>query len=173
MLVFLGGYRGCGKSSLGRKAARRLGVEFIDTDAVVERDEGASVADIFCYEGEEYFRRAERAILERIVARGGNAVVSTGGGLPLWHDNMAVMNEAGITLYIRRAPEQIIARLTPYGRQRRPRFRGLSDGELLDFIRGDMAGREACYLGAQAEVDCRTMSDADAVEYMVNNCFRR
>lgn len=146
MLLFLVGYMGCGKSSLGRKAARRLGVEFIDTDAVVERDEGASVADIFCYEGEEYFRRAERAALERIVARGGDAVVSTGGGLPLWHDNMAVMNEAGMTLYIRRAPEQIIARLTPYGRQRRPRFRGLCDGELLDFIRGDMAGREACYL---------------------------
>ncbi len=52
MLLFLVGYMGCGKSSLGRKAARRLGVEFIDTDAVVERDEGASVADIFCYEGE-------------------------------------------------------------------------------------------------------------------------
>ncbi len=79
MLLFLVGYMGCGKSSLGRKAARRLGVEFIDTDAVVERDEGASVADIFCYEGEEYFRRAERAALERIVARGGDAVVSTGG----------------------------------------------------------------------------------------------
>ncbi len=60
MLLFLVGYMGCGKSSLGRKAARRLGVEFIDTDAVVERDEGASVADIFCYEGEGVFppRRA-------------------------------------------------------------------------------------------------------------------
>ena len=62
--LFLVGYMGCGKSTLGRKLARRLGVPFADTDALVERREGASVADVFRYEGEAFFRRIEREVLE-------------------------------------------------------------------------------------------------------------
>lgn len=166
MLLFLVGYMGSGKSSLGRRTARRLSVRFVDTDAEVERAEGASVADIFCYEGEEYFRAAERRVVEEIIARGGDAVVSTGGGLPLWRDNMELMNAAGETVYLRRTPEQILPRLTPYGRQRRPKFRGLDDGELLAFMRDNMAEREPFYMKAGSTVDCLTMSDERIVEYI-------
>ena len=63
--LFLVGYMGCGKSTLGRKLARRLGVGFVDTDALVEEQAGASVADVFRYEGEARFREAEREALER------------------------------------------------------------------------------------------------------------
>ena len=63
--LFLVGYMGCGKSTLGRRLARRLGAEFADTDALIERREGASVADVFRYEGEERFREAEREVLEQ------------------------------------------------------------------------------------------------------------
>ena len=66
--LFLVGYMGCGKSTLGRKLARRLGVDFIDTDALVEEREGASVADVFRYEGEERFREAERRVLDEVIA---------------------------------------------------------------------------------------------------------
>ena len=59
--LFLVGYMGCGKSTLGRKLARRLGVGFVDTDALVEEQAGASVADVFRYEGEARFREAERS----------------------------------------------------------------------------------------------------------------
>ena len=81
--LFLVGYMGCGKSTLGRKLARRLGVPFADTDALVERREGASVADVFRYEGEAFFRRIEREVLEETIGAGEAAVVSTGGGLPV------------------------------------------------------------------------------------------
>ena len=86
--LFLVGYMGCGKSTLGRKLARRLGVDFIDTDALVEEREGASVADVFRYEGEERFREAERRVLDEVIAGASFAVVSTGGGLPTWRDNL-------------------------------------------------------------------------------------
>ena len=99
--LFLIGYMGCGKSTLGRRLARRLGAEFADTDALIERREGASVADVFRYEGEERFREVEREVLEQTLA-GTAAVVSTGGGLPVWRDNMARMNAAGFTVYLRR-----------------------------------------------------------------------
>ena len=127
--LFLVGYMGCGKSTLGRKLARRLGVDFIDTDALVE--------------------------------------VSTGGGLPTWRDNMPCMNAVGHTVYLRRSPEQIARRLSPYGRRKRPRLQGLDDEQLVAFMRGDMAAREPFYAQASLVVDCDPMSDDELVEHIV------
>lgn len=162
--LFLVGYMGCGKSTLGRKLARRLGVAFVDTDALVEQREGAAVADVFRYEGEEHFRQVEREVLEDVIASEDAAVVSTGGGLPVWGDNMQRMNEAGDTVYLRRSAEQIARRLSPYGRQKRPRLRGLSDEELVGFMERDMAAREPFYTQARLIVDCTETSDEELVE---------
>lgn len=161
--LFLVGYMGCGKSTLGRKLARRLGVAFADTDHLLEQQEGASVADVFRYEGEERFREAEREVLERVLAAGTDTVVSTGGGLPVWRDNMARMNEAGVTVYLRRSPDRIAARLTPFGRRKRPRLSGLSDEELVAFMTRDMAVREPFYMQARHTIDCSAKSDEQVV----------
>ncbi len=166
--LFLVGYMGCGKSTLARKVARCLGVEAVDTDRLVEEREGATVVDIFRYEGEEHFRAVEREVLEQVLSEGRAVVVSTGGGLPLWRDNMARMNEAGTTFYLRRSAVQIARRLTPYGRQKRPRLRDLSDGELVDFMTRDMVARERFYALARHTVDCDTLSDEEAVETILN-----
>lgn len=165
--LFLVGYMGCGKSTLGRRLARRLGVAFVDTDAKIEQHEGASVADVFRYEGETRFREVEREVLDRIVAEEAEAVVSTGGGLPTWRDNMARMNDAGLTVYLRRDAEQIASRLSPYGRQKRPRLRGLDDAQLVAFMERDMAAREPYYAQAQLVVDCDVLSDDEVVEYIL------
>lgn len=149
---------GCGKTTLARKLARRFGLRFVDTDEEVERAEGASVADVFRYEGEEYFRGVERRVLEE-VSSADDAIVSTGGGLPAWRDNMEFMNAAGRTVYLRRTAEQIASRLSPYGRRKRPRLRGLGDAELVEFMRGDIAAREPYYSRAQLVIDCAGRSD--------------
>ena len=117
--LFLVGYMGCGKSTLGRKLARRLGIPYADTDALVEEREGASVSDVFRYEGEQRFREVEREVLDRVIGEGAVPVVSTGGGLPTWSDNMARMNAAGCTVYLRRSAEQIARRLSPARAERR------------------------------------------------------
>lgn len=165
--LFLVGYMGCGKSTLGRKLARRLGLPFIDTDALIEEREGATVADVFRYEGEVRFREVERETLDGVIAAGGPAVVSTGGGLPVWSDNMACMNDAGLTVYLRRPAEQIASRLSPYGRRRRPRLQGLNDEELVAFMRRDMAAREPFYGQAKLIVDCSALTDGEVVEYIL------
>lgn len=165
--LFLVGYMGCGKSTLGRKLARRLGFAFVDTDALVEERAGASVADVFRYEGEQRFREAEREALERAIAASDNAVVSTGGGLPTWRDNMARLNDVGHTVFLRRSAEQIARRLSPYGRHKRPRLRGLDDAGLVAFMERDMAARDPFYSQAQLVVDCDDMSDDEVVDYIL------
>lgn len=165
--LFLIGYMGCGKTTLARRIARRLGVEAADTDALVEQREGASVADLFHYVGEERFREAERAALEELIARGAR-VISTGGGLPTWRDNMERMNAVGLTVYLRRPAGRIAARLSPFGRRKRPRLRGLNDEELVAFMERDMAAREPYYARAQLTLDCETLSDNEAVSIIVN-----
>lgn len=167
MLLFLVGYAGSGKSSMGKRLAKRLDVRYVDTDRRVEQSEGATIADIFHYEGEEYFRRAERGVIEELREEGFSGVIATGGGLPVWSDNMARLNELGTTIYLRRGAEGILSRLSDYGREKRPLFRGKSDEELLRFMHEHMAEREPWYSMAHVVVECDTMSDDDAVNYIV------
>ena len=146
--LFLVGYMGCGKSTLGRKLARRLGIPYADTDTL----------------GEQRFREVEREVLDRVIGEGAVPVVSTGGGLPTWSDNMARMNAVGCTVYLRRSAEQIARRLSPYGRRKRPRLQGLNDEELVAFMERDMAAREPFYAQASLIVDCDLLSDEEVVE---------
>ena len=136
---------GCGKSTIAKRLSRVLGLRCIDTDSEVERREGAAIVDIFDYNGEEYFRQAERAVLESIADSGEDVVVATGGGAPAWGDNMEYMNRTGRTVYIRRTAEQIASRLSPYGRMKRPKLRGLNDEELVEFMRAGIESRRAVY----------------------------
>lgn len=168
-MLFLVGYMGCGKSTLGKKLARRLGGTFVDTDSLVEAREGASVADVFRYEGEQRFREAERAVLDEVIAAGDAAVVSTGGGLPVWGDNMACMNAAGCTVYLRRSAQEIAGRLSPYGRRKRPRLRDLDDEQLVAFMERDMATREPFYGQATLVVDCNGLSDDEIMDYILSH----
>lgn len=127
------------------------------------------MADVYELAGAEYFRQAERAVLDELIASGACTVISTGGGLPAWGDNMARMNAVGTTVYLRRPAEQIIRRMSPYGRQKRPRLRGLSDTELVEFMRRDMAEREPFYAQARLIVDCIGKSDAELIEWIIQN----
>lgn len=164
--IFLIGYMGCGKSTLGRKLSRKLNLPFYDTDTMVEEHEGASVSDIFRYEGEEHFRELERACIDRILSCGESCVVSTGGGLPVWRDNMEVMNQNGQTIYLHRSAEQIAARLTPYGKRKRPRLQGLEGDQLIEFMKQNMAEREPFYSQAHTTVDCDGKADYELIELL-------
>ena len=153
---------------MAKRLAKALGVGYVDTDTLVEQSVGATIADIFHYEGEEYFRRAEREVLDRLVAEGYDGIVATGGGLPAWEDNMERLNNIGTTIYLQRSPEQILSRLSAYGREKRPMFRGKSDEELLKFMREQMAEREGYYSEADITVECSALSDDDVVDKIVN-----
>ena len=143
-------------------------MRFVDMDSLIEEREGASVSDIFYYQGEEYFRTKEREIIEEIATEEGDVVVSTGGGVPTWKDNMARMNEIGECVYLRRTAEQIASRLSPHGRQKRPKLRGLNDEELVAFMTANMAEREPYYSRAKHCIDCVSMSDEELIETILS-----
>ena len=109
--VFLVGYMGCGKSTLARKLSRRTGVRAVDTDAEVERMEGASVGDIFRYEGEERFRELERSVVERVAASGEACIVATGGGTVQCGKTAALLKERGKLIFLRATEATLLSRL--------------------------------------------------------------
>ena len=162
MTLFLIGFMGCGKSSLGRKLAARLGCDFFDTDKAIESDTGVTIGEIFAYEGEEGFRLRERDMLCSL-PDGGRVVVATGGGLPCYADNLQVMQSKGKSVYLRLSPEKLVSRLGR-GRARRPKIAGMNDEELLAYIRELLPQREEFYMAADMVVECDNLSDVEIVE---------
>ncbi len=163
MLIFLVGYMGCGKSSTGRKIARRLGMGFTDMDAEIEEREGMKITEIFAAKGEPYFRRLERETLTSY-AHAGDWVVATGGGVPCHGDNMELMNSLGVTVYFRMTPRKLVRRLGP-GRAKRPLICGKDDAQLLEFIEANLPLREPFYSRAKLVIDCDGVND----EYIVRH----
>ena len=166
--IFLIGYMGCGKTTIGKMLARRLGARFEDTDAMVERVEGASVEDVFYYEGEERFRLLERKTLDAIDKMDEFLVVATGGGLPVKGDNMKRLLEMGMVVYLERPAEQIMKRLTPYGLKRRPKLAKLRPDEILGYMRDEIMERERFYLEAPYTIRCVSLSDKAIVEDIIS-----
>lgn len=158
------GYMGCGKSTIGRKLSARLGCDLVDTDHLIEERAKMTISDIFATKGEEYFRQLESATLAELIEKDKPCVVSTGGGLPMWGNNMEVMNSAGCTVYIRRSAENIASRLSPRGREKRPKLRGLNDEELVAFMTKGIAERDEIYSRANHIIEAVPMGDGQILD---------
>jgi shikimate kinase len=97
--VVLVGFMGAGKSTVGRYLARRLGLCFVETDAMITAREGRSIPEIFAERGEPYFRRLEAEALEELAAKRGH-VIATGGGLPCRPGAMERLRELGTVVWL-------------------------------------------------------------------------
>jgi shikimate kinase len=144
--IFLIGFMGSGKSTLGSSLARKLGYAHVDMDRLIEETAEMTVPDIFSEHGETVFRKWEQDILMELCQRD-NIVVSTGGGAPCHHNLIEVMNRFGATVYIRLDPKALQARLLR-SKTERPLIRGKSEDELLQYIREKLKEREPFYLKA-------------------------
>lgn len=162
MRIFLIGFMGSGKTTVGRPLAKALGLRFVDMDHHITDSRHKTVGELFETLGEAGFRELERETLAELSAQD-DLVVATGGGAPCFFDNMETMNRAGSTIYLQVSPEGLLARLK-HGRDKRPLLRGKSDEELLRYIRETLAGREKFYRQARIAVDCDGYSDAQIVE---------
>lgn len=145
--IFLTGFMGCGKTSVGRVLAERLGWDFVDLDQVIVDQVGASINDIFAEKGEPVFRELESNVLVR-VAKQDRQVVSTGGGAVLARENRAVMRAFGRIVNLTASAEEIAKRVG--GNSERPL---LKDDASVQKIREMLQAREQFYADADLCLD--------------------
>jgi len=151
--IFILGFMASGKSTVSRLLAQKLGYSFIDTDSIIENEDGRTIQKIFEQEGEVFFRGREEELLRRIVgaASGRHAVVATGGGMPCSDGNFSLMKDNGITVYLKSTPGDIIARIKNTGE--RPLFHRLVEGgNSKKAVESLIKSREAYYRRADIHV---------------------
>ncbi len=141
MNLVLIGFRGCGKTTLGRMAAAGLGVEFVDTDEMIEAGEGKEIVSIFEEQGEEAFRRMETGVLASLEG-GPQGIVAVGGGAPCSEENRALISSLGKVVWLKASPRVVVERLR---HDPRPPLTSLP---LEQEVKTLMAGRREHYAGA-------------------------
>ena len=104
--IFLIGFMGVGKTTTSRSLSRMLSVDEMDTDAMIVKQEGKAISDIFAEEGEEYFRQTETALLDKLKQMP-PCIVSCGGGMVMREENVRKMKEQGKIYLLTAAPETI------------------------------------------------------------------
>lgn len=163
--IFLIGFMGAGKSSFGKRLAKKMNRPFLDSDREIEKNTGRSVADWFEKEGETAFRQLETDWLEKLTTS--NAVVALGGGTPCFNHNMERINQVGISIYLELSPKALADRLLK-SKKKRPLIAPFQQDEmaLLEFIETKLAQREQYYRQAHFSVSGVNLS-ADRLEELI------
>ena len=169
--IFLIGYMGAGKTTLGRALAKELKIEFIDLDNYIEERLCKSISQIFAEKGEEGFREIERRMLHE-AGEFENVVISTGGGTPCFFDNIEYMNRQGATVFLDVPVERLFIRLS-IARKKRPLIVGKSDEELRCFIAEQLAKRLPHYSKAKQKFTADRLEDVKQIEASVKEFLQQ
>lgn len=163
--IFLIGYMGAGKTTVGRVLAQRMELSFIDLDCYIENRYQKSIGQLFTEKGENGFREIERNLLHE-VSEFENVLVSTGGGAPCFFDNITFMKGKGTVVYLKVSVNELVKRLETC-KQSRPLLKDKTKDELNDFISQTLKKREVYYLQASLTLDAEKMYDDTDVQKIV------
>ncbi len=172
--IVLWGFMGSGKTTVGQILADRLGLPFTDTDRLIEKRVGKTIAEIFAQEGEPTFRRWERQVLEDVL-RNGKGVIAVGGGAPADPENIHLLKSRAFNVYLHVAPDLLFERLSSV--DDRPLLQSSSDrySVILSLLQRRLpfyqtadlflpcGRREPCDIADQIAVWVETLSDDDAI----------
>lgn len=147
--IALIGLRGAGKSTLGAKLARALGVPFIELDREIERDAGTSLSEIFLLYGQAGYRRYERRCLERVLEKNERAVIATGGSIVSEPGTYELLLSACFSVWLKAEPEEHMARVIAQG-DTRPMA---GNDQAMEDLRRILDGRAVLYGQADVTVD--------------------
>jgi shikimate kinase len=171
MSIVLIGYRGSGKTSIGKRLADRLWQKCVDTDELVVAKAGKPIARIFAEDGEARFRELESETV-REVAKINDVVIALGGGAPLREENRKIIKEAGHrVIYLKCEPEVLLQRIqadpdTPASRPNLTEF-----GGGIEEIKQVLEQREPIYRQmADAELEVTYLTPDEAMVYIVRLC---
>lgn len=144
--VYLIGFMGVGKSTVGKKLAAKLGYQFIDTDVIFQEKFRLNIDSFFTKYGEKLFRKLEYEILKSTLNKE-NCIISTGGGLPCYLDAMNLINNNGVSIYLEMNPDAIFSRLKN-SKQKRPLILNKTEKVLIDYIKKKLEERNPIYTKA-------------------------
>lgn len=164
--LVLVGMPGAGKSSVGRRLAKRLDLPFFDADDEIEKAAGMSIPDIFASRGEAEFRLGEKRVLARLL-QGGPAIIATGGGAFMNADTRARVVETGISVWLRADLPTLLRRVKK--RNDRPLLAGADAAERLAALQ---ATREPVYALADVTVDSREVSHEAVLAEVISAVIR-
>jgi XRE family transcriptional regulator, aerobic/anaerobic benzoate catabolism transcriptional regulator len=148
-IVALLGLRGAGKTTIGRRVARRLRVPFVELDRRIELAANMTLAELFSMHGEDYYRRLERDVLQAVLNDEQPIVLATGGGIVTATETAALLRRSTLTVWLRATPEDHWNRVLRQG-DRRP----MTDHpQAMSDLRALLAAREPLYASAAHTVD--------------------
>ncbi|TYB33425.1 shikimate kinase [Flexistipes sinusarabici] len=159
--IYLLGFMGSGKTSVGKRLAEKKNMMFIDLDEKIEESEGMSIAEIFAEKGEEYFRDVEKKVLKELSAMD-FCIVATGGGAVVDPENLQTMKDSGVTVSLLASPEIV------YERVKNSNLRPLLNVENpIDEIKKLMFERAGFYIKSDIVVDTSDLSVDEAADEII------
>lgn len=141
--IFLIGFMGAGKTTVGKELSALMNCSFVDLDQYIEQRYRKTIREIFAEKGETFFRDIEQKML-REVAEFEDVVISTGGGTPCYHHNMSYMNEKGTTVYLKVSNRELVRRISR-NQSTRPVLKDFTGDELTQFVEETIAKRSEFY----------------------------
>jgi len=155
---------GSGKSTIGKRLARSMNYEFIDSDQWIEQEEHLKIRDIFAQYGEAYFRRKETELLRKLSKRKKPMILSTGGGMPCQKENVELLKNLGTVYYLKASPDTLTQRLS--GDLSRPLLQGV---HLKTKVEEMLAVRDPIYtVTAHEVIETDGLTIEKAVELIQN-----
>lgn len=151
MKIFLIGYMGAGKTTLGKKLSKELSLNFIDLDQYIEKKHKASIPFIFNLVGQDGFRLIEHRTLSEVI-NFDNCIISTGGGTPCFFDNINRLLESGLVIYLRMPSSNLVKRLET-AKRKRPLISSFNANKLFEFVDFQLKEREIYYNQANLIID--------------------
>ncbi len=163
MRIYLIGYMGSGKSTVGKGLAKNLELDFIDMDVFIENSQHKTIPQIFELYGEQGFRQIEQKAL-RELSEFENVIIATGGGAPCFFDNMQLINQTGTSIYLK-ATASLLAQRLMNSKIERPLIKGKNYEQLVGFIDETLNAREKFYMQAKCILPFdRDLSDDEVLD---------
>lgn len=152
-----------GKTTLGKKLANKLNIPFIDSDEKIEEIVGLTIAQIFDQKGEAIFRELETSFLDNYPFPT-EFVLSTGGGMPCFNENIDRLSKLGKTFYLQRSSKELTNRLVNT-KEQRPLVQSMTQEELEVYIENSLSKRELFYMQANVILDRHSQTPEKIIEF--------
>jgi len=161
-MLYLIGFMGVGKTTIGKQLAVKHNINFIDTDKEIEKITNNHISEIFQKNGEDYFRQLESITLKTLPKKN---IVACGGGLPIYNNNMKFIKKSGSSIYLKASANELFIRISNNLKNKnRPLIQNKSNEDLKEFIKNKLVEREKFYLMADYTIDTSYLSKEDVLQ---------